>query len=273
MIARNHLGGGEGRTGLAYSGGVDSTTTVGLLPSETALVHALKADPNRLARKDQQPWTRANERALDSCRVMGQLGREVVVVPTDMEYLTAPPGIPTHLAFGVPTLLLSGSLGLTAIAFGTIMESAYGIGYGRFRDFAQSVYWRQPEALYRTAGLPYAPAAAGLSEVATTKAVRGLPDGDSGRSCVRGAIEPCCRCVKCFCKGLVAMAIDGRFDDARLAGALSSAHVIRELLARPIHHANVYAWAAQRYTGSLRAISALRPASRDEARDLSWMER
>jgi uncharacterized protein DUF6395 len=204
---------------------------------------------------------------------MAQAGREVVVVPTDMEYLTSPLGVPTHLAFGVPALLLTGSLGLTAIAFGTIMESAYGIGYGRFRDFGQSVYWRQPEALYRTAGLRFAPVAAGLSEVATTRAVRELPYGNSGRSCVRGTIEPCWRCVKCFRKGLVAMTLDGRFDDALLRRALSSPEVKRDLLMEPIHHANVYAWAAARYTGCLREIKVLDLASGDRTEDLAWMER
>jgi hypothetical protein len=60
--------GGEGRTGVAYSGGVDSTATVGLLPPDTALVYAFKGPPNGLGRKNQQPATRASEGALESCR-------------------------------------------------------------------------------------------------------------------------------------------------------------------------------------------------------------
>jgi hypothetical protein len=261
------------RTGLAFSGGVDSTAAVGLLPSDTALVHGLRQRPN-----DFRPGRRLRTRAslagvLEACRVMAEAGREVVIVPTDMEYLTAPVGVPTHLAFGVPALLLSGHLQLSAIAFGTIMEAAYGIGRGRFREFAPSRHWQLPESLYRAAGLRYVPVAVGLTEVGTSRVVRQLPYGYTGRSCVRGTIEPCWRCVKCFRKGLVAMAIDGHFDDTRLARALAAPQVVRELLAQPIPEANVYAWAAQRYPGSLRAIKVLRAATGDEAEDLSWMER
>jgi hypothetical protein len=270
-VAR-HDAGNRGRTGLAFSGGVDSTAAVGLLPSDTALVHANRGRPNRLGREGQRPWSRfSTEGALESCRVMARAGREVVVVATDMEYLTAPVGVPTHLSIGVPALLLSGALDVSSVAFGTIMESAYGIGYGRFRDFAASPHWQQPEALYRAAGLRYSPVAAGLSEVATLRAVRALPYGGIARSCARGRLKPCGRCVKCFRKGLAAMALDSRFDDAALDRGLSSPQVIRELLTQPIHHANVYAWAAQRYTGRLQAIRALRNVV-DEG-DLAWMER
>ena len=56
------------------------------------------------------------------------MGREVLTIKSDLEYIRNPVGFPVDVANSSPAILIAQKMGFNSIAFGTILESAYGIG-------------------------------------------------------------------------------------------------------------------------------------------------
>ena len=106
---------------LSYSGGADSTAALAVMPKTTECVFLLRTSSKKKSLYD-------SDAALNSCRKLKLLGYKVHIVKTDLEYLRNPVGFPTDLAVACPSILLSGMREYASIAFGTIMESAYGTG-------------------------------------------------------------------------------------------------------------------------------------------------
>jgi hypothetical protein len=260
------------RAGLAFSGGTDSTAAAVALGTNTALVHVKRRKPTRLHWSGYQPWAPIRqEGGLAACREMARLGWDVQVVSSDLEYLVSPMGRPTHRAIASPALLLAMTLGLDAIAVGPPLETSYGIGHGQFVDSREQ--WGHLDRLFGAAGLQYVPVAAGLPEVATTKLVIAAGLSSVARSCVRGGVDPCYRCVKCLRKVLLTRLLLGHeLNDREVSAMVRSASVMRELLGRPIHHENVYAWLCAQYRGSGKEMLALR-ALVEADEDPTWNER
>ena len=105
------------RPGLAYSGGADSCAALAVMPGNTV--------PIFMHRPMSKDSIYDSEAPLRSCEELKEVGYDVKVIECDLEYLRKPIGFPSDLANAVPAVLLSQSLGLDSIAFGTVLESAY----------------------------------------------------------------------------------------------------------------------------------------------------
>ncbi len=231
------------RPGLAFSGGADSTAALAVMPGNTIPVFM-----NRPMRKGSMYDSDA---PIKNCELLKQIGYDVKVVDCDLEYLREPVGFPSDLAHAIPLILLSGDLGIDSIAFGTILESAYGIGHEHYIDYPNGSHKRFYGTLLSAAGLQISLPVGGVSEVGTCIIVEDSPLGELAQSCIRGKRDsPCMRCWKCFRKELLSLALfpDREID---LEGMMrNSSEVQIRLSAYPISHENVVTYSIQRIEAS-----------------------
>ena len=227
------------RPGLAFSGGADSTAALSVMPGNTVPVFM-----NRPMRKGS---IYDSDAPLKNCELLRQIGYDVKVVDCDLEFLRKPVGFPSDLAHAIPLILLSESLGIGSIAFGTVLESAYGIGHEKYIDYPNGSHKRFYGTLLSAAGLQMSLPVAGVSEVGTAMIVESSSLRNLSQSCIRGKKgQPCQRCWKCFRKELLLMSL---FPDRMvdLEGMMrNSSEVQIKLSAYPISHENVVTYSIQR---------------------------
>jgi hypothetical protein len=169
------------------------------------------------------------------------------VIDCDLEYLREPVGFPSDLAHAIPLILLSESMGIGSIAFGTILESAYGIGHEHYIDYQNGSHMRFYGTLLSAAGLEISLPVGGVSEVGTAIIVGASPLGELAQSCIRGKKGlPCMRCWKCFRKELLSLALSPGKDIDLLSMMRNSSEVQIKLSAYPISHENVVTYSIQR---------------------------
>lgn len=236
-----------GRPAVAYSGGVDSSAALSLMPREAVPVFLLRSrSPDRRTSQYRA------DAALASVAHLAALGREPLVVESDMEWARDPVGIPTDLGWAAPVLLVADALALDSISFGTVLESAFMDHGRRFRDYFGSHHARAHRPFFDALGLPLAMPVAGLSEVMTTAMAGASPEGLHAQSCVRGtATRPCGRCFKCFRKSLIRLVLDAEpLRDDRLIAMLTHPEIRRRLSEHPIHHHDVIAFVFHNAEGS-----------------------
>ena len=227
------------RPGLAYSGGADSTAALSVMPGNTV--------PVFMNRPMREGSVYDSDAPIKNCELLGQIGYDVKVVDCDLEYLRNPVGFPSDLAHAIPLILLAESLGIGSIAFGTILESAYGIGHEHYIDYPNGSHMRFYGTLLSAAGLEISLPVGGVSEVGTAIIVESSPLGEFAQSCIRGKKgSPCMRCWKCFRKELLSLALfpNGKIDPKRMMR--NSSEVQIRLSAYPISHENVITYSIQR---------------------------
>ncbi|SDD03597.1 DUF6395 domain-containing protein [Auraticoccus monumenti] len=261
----------DGRPGLAFSGGVDSTAAMVLLPRETPLLFLNRVGPDR-SPSTSQYQSAAALRALDE---LSREGRETYAVDTDLEHTRRPTGFPTHWANAVPALLLADRLRLHSISWGMVLEAAFMVGSaGGFQDWSGRRAMRRLSALFAAVDLPVSPVVAGLSEIATARVVHGSPYSSITQSCIQGSVEACGRCKKCFRKGLLDAALSSkRWTSADLDVFYREEPVRRVLSEVPLHHENVYGFLLSGYAGSDRVLSLMRRQLRVEGADHTLFDR
>ena len=237
----------DGRPGLSFSGGADSSAALAIMPARTVSVF--------MNRPLKQGSLYDSDAPLAICRILAEYGYEVYVINSNLEYIRNPPGFPTDLANAIPCLLLSQYLELDSIAFGTVLESAYGIGHEHFVDYGNGSHWRFFGTLFSAVGVQLNLPTIGISEVGTTMIGMKSPIASLGQSCIRGSWKKSCnRCWKCFRKELLGFAIYGDsdgpdslpwryFDPEEM---LSVNEVQVRLSAFPISHENVVTYSLQR---------------------------
>ena len=252
------------RPGLAFSGGADSTAALAVMPGDTVPVFM-----NRPMREGSMYDSDA---PLRSCEKLREIGYDVKVIDCDLEFLREPIGFPSDLAHAIPLILLAGEVGIDSIAFGTILESAYGIGHKRFIDYPNGSHKKFYGTLFSSAGLEISLPVAGVSEVGTALIIAGSPLGSLAQSCIRGKMDnPCLRCWKCFRKELLTMALfPSKEVDLRNMMRNSSEVQIR-LSAYPISHENVVNYSIKRI--GTKKYPFLRPLRDrlDKGQDLSLL--
>lgn len=173
--------------GLAYSGGVDSTAALELLPDPVP-VYTQVANPGKVHKQ---------ENALLALADVGGIS-----IKTNSDVLANHYGKARGFygtgGFTVPMVLLADHLDLGVLADGNVLETAYlhskhghGTKYNK-RDY-RPVFDR-----FRKAGLEYCMPCAGLTEVSTTL-IAGAHKYAMG--CMRGERGlPCDNCAKCYRK-------------------------------------------------------------------------
>jgi len=226
------------RPGLAFSGGADSSAALSLMPGNTVPI---------FMNRPMKRWSIYDSDApLASCELLREIGFDVQIIDCDVEYLRKPVGFPSDLAHAIPSIMLAENLGLDSIAFGTVMESAYGIGHENYKDYPNGAHKRFYGSLLKAAGLDLFLPVSGISEVGTSIINHKSPLGEYSQSCIRGKSGlPCLKCWKCFRKGMLANALFGtEFNIGTIIK--KNKEVKTKLSAYPISHENVLIYSIQR---------------------------
>ena len=257
----------EERSSLCFSGGADSTAALCVMPKTSECVFLRRSKSGRKTLYD-------SDAAIESCNRLRTLGYKVHIVESDFEYLRDPVGFPTDLSVGTPAILLSDTRGYDSIAFGTILESAYGTSGSKFRDYEKSSHYRLWDGLFKSAGLGYSLPVAGVSEVASSIICKKHALGKIHQSCIRGKWAfPCNNCWKCYRKGAVLAAIDGEYFDyvGRIA---SSKEVIMKMMSGDlIKHEGVLTYALENsQSEETQEIELLKRILRVGEIETKWME-
>lgn len=261
----------DARPGLCYSGGVDSTAALLLLPSQT-----VSAFVDRVAAPDGQGSRMyRKEAALRACRVLREMGREVWAIPTNIEYLREPVGFFNDLVMATPLILLADWLTLDSIAYGLILEVSY-LKHGKqYREYKPTLHFTRYGGVASAVDLHWNLVTAGLSEAVTTSLVLQSPLHHVAQSCVRADFGRACEnCWKCFRKSLLTAALANEtLSDKQLDRYFEIPDAQRHLETVPITLENVIMFVAQRYRGSHPRMLQLKRMLRVDDVDLAWMER
>ena len=219
--------------GLAYSGGADSTAALSVLPPSTI--------PFFLDRPDSGGSLYSKEAALHSVKKLSQIGYDCQIVECDLELIRKPLGFPTDLSNGIPAILFAKKMKLFGIAYGTVLESLYGLGRIQYKEYSETSHYKNWWDIFAQAGLPLSYPTGGISEVGTELICSKSSIGNLSQSCIRGtAMEPCHFCWKCFRKQTVRGALNIiEHNMEKTHHLLKSKEVRSKLLQLPISHENV----------------------------------
>jgi len=271
----------NGKPSLSYSGGVDSTAALALMPKDTKVFFLDRVIPSytRTLYDKTAPLSALSDVKKD--------GYEAYKIPSNMEYLRHRVGFPVDIATAAPILLSADSLSIDSIGFGMVMESAYRVGHEKYLNYIDRVHYVRWGALFDIVGCSFFQPVAGLSEVATSIINEKYNISNMTRSCMRGGLgDSCGKCVKCFRKSLLEGAITSKgLDFDRVSKNVNSREVLKTIGVENIKHENVYRFIAQRLSKSDGLISKLfnkdssyfvsqlidRVEYPDE--DVKWMER
>jgi len=216
---------------LSFSGGADSMAALAVMPGNTV--------PIFLNRPMSEFSIYNSDAPLETCKKLREVGYDVIVVDCDLEFLRQPIGFPSDLAHAVPAILLSRKMEFDSLSFGTVLESAFGIGHNKYINYAKGSHWRFYSTLLSAVGLQLSLPISGISEVGTGIIMKSSPLGKWSQSCIRGKFKiPCKNCWKCFRKELLSLALEP-VKDVNIKKMMTSKEVQIRLSEYPISHENV----------------------------------
>ena len=192
---------------LAFSGGVDSTAALMLMPKDTVCAW--------LDRPQLTERTLYNKSAANATMDFAEKsGFEVHKTYCDVEHLRNPVGFPVYegpISSSVTAVAIASQRNIDCIAFGMVMEASYKNAefvyrteHTKYRDYARSTHYETWKEMFAAAGIFLFFPVGGISEVGTSTIVLNSSFKGSVRSCIRGEWpDPCNNCWKCFRKTLV----------------------------------------------------------------------
>lgn len=254
---------------LTFSGGIDSTAAVALLPDKTHLLYFDRIVPKGTKTLLNQ------EAAYYACKQMKKLGKAVHNIKTDLQYLRKPVGFSTFLTDAVPALLLADYHGYDALANGQTLDLGYRIGHLGYEDCRETELAKPWHPLLQAVDMPYTLPTIGLSEVVTTNIVRQSPYAEFAQACSRGKIKkPCMNCYKCFRKSLLEKVMtNSPINDKYLDELFQIKDVKRVLATKHLHYGNVITYITSHYHGKHPEMLALKKKTRGDRLDVSWMNK
>lgn len=266
----------DGRVGLCFSGGADSMAVLDLFGHRAVCIYSERRRPDG----DDRPSFYRPDGALRACREVRAAGFEVHEIPTDLEFLRDPIGFPVHArsaveSSGACVALLADVLGLDAVSWGTIAETAYHTGFGPFRDHAANIEhdaWRQ---VLEAVGLPVLNPLAGVSEVGSALLAASTDLPDVAQSCVRGVDgEPCMDCFKCVRKTLLTAATGGRWPaEEEMQRLMLVREFRRRLRMSPVPLHGVLLYSLDGYRGAAPYARLVRQRLGPRRVGMSYLER
>jgi len=256
------------RPALAFSGGVDSTAALLLMPKSTLSVFLNRpqsAERTSLYNKSA---------AIAIQKQLFAAGFDVQSIECDIEYIRNPIGFPTDLAPSIPLIALASQLNVDSIGFGMVMESAYRIGHDRSRNYSDSNHYKTWGVLFEAAGLPLYLPVAGLSEVMTSLIVNQSPYRTYSKSCIRGEFPKSCNnCWKCFRKNLITARLENTIiSELEFKKWLNVKEVKFKLQKWPISHENVLSWSIKGGNMKGKSYQLLLDRMEGSARELNCLE-
>ena len=257
----------NGHPGLAFSAGADSSAALAIMPKDVRLIFL-----NRPVREKTSVYD--SSAALEICKNLENSGYYVQDIETNLEYLRDPVGFPTDLAHAVPPILLSQKLKLDSIAFGTVLESGFGIGHLKYVEYSKGSHYRFFSILFKSVNIDLCLPTIGISEVGTAIIGKNSVTGNLQQSCIRGKLyRPCYRCWKCFRKELLNYSLGYLSSPPNFEEMLRSKEIQTKLSEFPIRHENVITFSMQ--NAELYAFTELRLISSklDMSKDLSFLDK
>lgn len=258
------------RPALSYSGGVDSTVALLLLPENTCGVFIDRVVPREMIH--QAVYNK--EAAYYACQFLKEQGKTIYKVKTDFEYIRSPRGFSLEFSTSIPALLLADySHGFDSIASGTIMENVY----LEFEEFnANRLYYTNWKSIFDIVDLPRNDVTAGLSNIGTLKIL--IKDNryiSIAQSCMRGTkFNPCNNCWKCFKKLLIEKVLLGEQLSDKLIDKLFMITEARTFIKKmPIKFENQFAYITAHYDGKHPVMEVLKKTTRGDILAVDWMEK
>jgi len=181
---------------LAFSGGVDSTAAMCVMPENTVLGYHQRDFESLLDHTN-------------AIRMIGHLreqGKEIHIIQSNHELIRTlhgnPAGFSSDYACAVHLILLADHLDIGAIAVGMPLENSYLFGGYKYRSFTNTWFWKLYAPLFKSVGLELIQPISGCSEILTMKIVQSQGLEQYSQSCLRSSIpgEVCGKCWKCFRK-------------------------------------------------------------------------
>jgi len=181
---------------LSYSGGVDSTAAMLLLPDDTILAYHERNFTSMLNHSLPHSTFEAIEE---------RTGRPVICVPSNHEKIRThhqlQTGFSSANAACVHLVLLADHLNLCSISFGTVIENTWLKKGLKFREFQDTHYWNYWPKQFKKAGLNYVLPINHITEAGALKICAQSEFSDVVNSCLRGdGGRWCGTCWKCFHK-------------------------------------------------------------------------
>lgn len=255
---------------LSYSGGIDSTAAVALLPEDTHLFYI-----DRITPKGVDQTLLNQEAAYYACDAMASMGRNVHKIKTDMQYLRKPVGFNSYLADSVPALLLADYYGLDATGHGQTLERGYQVGHLGYKDCKFTEVGSPWFKLLASIDMTYTLPTIGLSEVCTTRIVRQSPFHEFAQPCSRGKIKkPCMNCFQCFRKSLLEkVMMDSPLDDEYLNKLFNIKEVKKVMNTSPVYFENILAYITAHYNGQHKEMLSFKKKTRGDTLQVDWMNK
>lgn len=186
------------RPGLSFSGGVDSTAAMCLMPDNTLLCY-LKRDFKSMI---------DHTNALIFLEHLVNQGREVSIISTNHEIIRTHhglnPGFSTDYACMAQMILAADYFDLDAAGTGMPLENAYLFHGSKYREFSESWFWKKYGPMFSYLGIPLYQPVAGCSEILSNHIVSDAGYSDLAYSCLRSSVPgvTCQKCWKCFRKNI-----------------------------------------------------------------------
>ena len=184
--------------GLSFSGGVDSTAAMCLMPENTLLFYMERSFESMIDHTNAK-------RFLSHLKT---LGRDVLVTQSNHEKVRTfhqrNSGFSTDYACMAHLILLADYYDLDAAATGMPLENSYFFHGSTIRDFAKSSFWKRYAPVFSYLGIPIYQPVAGCSEILNNQIVIHSKFNDYATSCLRSSKEgtTCNECWKCFRKNI-----------------------------------------------------------------------
>jgi len=182
----------DNNIGLAFSGGVDSTAVMMMLPKDTKIVYTERHGISDGVLNQDNAIRFVDKIKAFRCKTNFEIIRTFHGLQI---------GYSTALCMGVPLVLLADYYNLGRIAYGKVFDDQY-FPHGIFRDYTKDYILRNE--LFDKGGVRLFFPTVGCSEVITTKIVDLGPYKNLAFSCLRGAKgKQCNNCFKCFRKNVL----------------------------------------------------------------------
>ena len=186
------------KPGLSFSGGVDSTAALCLMPENTVTFYLERNFESMIQHQNAH-------RFID---YLDSVGIPTITVKSNHEivrtFFDKLPGFSTDYACMAHLILLADYSDLDAAGTRMPLENTYFFHGTKIRDFAKSSFWKRFKSMFDYLGIPLYQPVAGCSEILTNKIVNQCGYGNYATSCLRSEIagQTCNSCWKCFRKNI-----------------------------------------------------------------------
>lgn len=257
---------------LSYSGGIDSTSALLLLPPSTHLFYIDRIPPLTL---NHRRTMLKQEAAYFACDSLKKLGFNIHRIKTDLQYVRNPVGFNTILADAAPSLLLSDYYGFNSLANGHTIEEGYRVGYEGYTDWRKNPFIAIWSEILDSVDMPFTLPLIGLSEVSTTKMVMNSRYRNIAQACSRGGVgKPCMNCYKCFRKDLLEKTINNVPLTEHYLNNLFKINDANDIIKHSYpHFGNVLSYITSKYNGNHLEMNKLKKKVRGDSINTSWMEK